>query len=283
VSTVQRYWAGALQRLRAEVDIFSSLLEHYGERGRANELAFAQVLERFLPSRWAVGTGIVVDRHGRQSRQMDIVIFERSDEAAIFAQSTQLLHPVETVIACVEIKTTLAKHDIEVDFKDKKASLAALDPAPDYVGPLFLLVAYNAEVSPAALAGLLHSAVDARPDIACVLSRCTVAGTREALDLDAAEYSVGSCLQQLFDEDGRFTGDFARTDSHERQVVSGGVLVPVVRREDGERFIGDPGRALLLVMEALSRTGAVRRGQRPPVLSVYLDDMARARLEIEPA
>jgi hypothetical protein len=281
-SNVQRYWAGVLQRLRAEVDVFSSLVRHYGERGRANELAFAQVLERFLPARWAVGTGVLVDRHGRQSRQMDIVVYERSDQPAIFAQTTQLLHPVETVVACIEVKTTVTKKDVETDLEAKLSSIAELAPADGYSRPLFILVAYKSQPSPQSLGELfIAPKQDKRVDLACVLNWCMLAGTAETLGQEAL-YRVGNCLMQERDGAGKPTGDYIATDSREREIPIDGMLVPVVRRGDA-RYVGDPGRALLLFVEALTRAGATRRGQPAPILSSYLDAEARELLDIEAA
>jgi hypothetical protein len=283
VSTVQRYWAGVLQRLRTEVDSFSSLVQHYGERGRANELAFAQVLERFLPARWGVGTGMLVDRDGRQSRQMDIVIYERSDQPAIFAQTTLLLHPVETVVACIEIKTTITKNDIETDIEAKRASITELLPADGYLRPLFVLVAYKSAVSPKSLAALLTSpAPDNRVDLACVLSWCLLAGTAEVLGHEG-DYRVGNCLMQQRDGDGKPTGESITTASRDREVLIDGTPLPVIRRETGPRYVGDPGRTLLLFVEALTRVGATRRAHPTPILSSYLEAGARELFEIEVA
>jgi hypothetical protein len=271
MSDVQRYWAGVLQRLRAEVDVLSKLVEHYGERGRANELALAQVLERFLPTRWGVGTGMLVDRHGRQSRQMDLVIFERSDEPALFAQTTLLLFPIETVIACIEVKTTLTSRDVTDDFVQKSESLAELDPADGYPRPIFALVAYDCEPSPQALTELFGPSQ--APELACVLNWCLLAGTGGVLQSDEG-YVVGSCLRRR-DRHGNTTDAPVQTDARDRHVMEDGMVVPVVRHSDGTRYVGDPGRALLLFVEALTRVGAIRRGRPAPILSHYLDADAR--------
>jgi hypothetical protein len=282
MGSLERYWGGVLQRLRAEVDVFSALVEHHGERGRANELALASVLERFLPDRWAVGTGLVVDRHDVQSRQMDIVIYERSDQAALFAQATELLHPVETVIACIEVKTTVTKRDIERDFAAKRSSLADLTPSAGFERPFLVLLAYNSEPSPETLASLLQAGTPKdHVDLACVLEWCLLGGTAEMLACEK-EYSVGNCVLQEVDETGRATGDFVETNTTERQALNDGMLVPVVRRSDGKRYLGDPGRTLLLFLEALLRVGAKRHGQPTPIVSEYLEPSARTLLEVHP-
>lgn len=266
MDALERYWSGVLQRLRADADVFSGLIEHYGERGRANELALARIFEAFLPSRWDVGTGIVIDATGTQSRQTDIVIFDQSEEPAFFAQTTHLLHPVETVVAAVEVKTTLTKDDLATDFPQKWDAIAELSSSNGR-RPLQALIAYDCEVSPSTLASELTARGENRaPDLVCVLSRCIVGGSAEALGHD--RYRVGACLKR--NESNLYV---MATDNN--AIVQDGLVVPSVRHSDGKRYLGDPGRALLLFMEALTRLGASRRGHLPPVLSAYLSSNAR--------
>src|SRR4051794_13121380 len=125
MSVVQDYWDGVLQRLRAEVGVFSRLIRHRGEQGRENEAAFARLLTSFVPQRLGVGTGLLIDSKGGSSRQLDIVLFERSDEPAVLAQTNQLLYPVESVVACIEVKTRLSTSEID-DCAAKGASVRML-------------------------------------------------------------------------------------------------------------------------------------------------------------
>ena len=278
MSVVERYWGGILQRLRAEVDVLSQLIEHRGEKGRANELALAQVLERFLPSRWSVGTGILIDSHGRSSRQMDIVIHETSDEPRVLAQTAQVLFPIETVVACVEVKTTLQTDDVVLDFAAKREALGALKSTTNQT-PLFALLAYNCEPSPDTIARRLREQEvrGLAPDLACILNWCALAGSTEVLG--SAGYIVGNCLLQRRGDDGGWDQAYVETESEGRAVVHDGALLPVIRR-DGRRYVGDPGRALLLFMEGLARASAARRGTPPPTLSAYLSADARTLSEI---
>lgn len=75
-STLQ-YYRGIVQQLRAEVDSINSLFKHQGIKGDGNETALRDLLIKFIPKRYGVGTGIVIDRHGNQSRQCDIIIYDK--------------------------------------------------------------------------------------------------------------------------------------------------------------------------------------------------------------
>ncbi|MGH3686103.1 MAG: DUF6602 domain-containing protein [Pseudonocardiaceae bacterium] len=142
---VEEYWDGVLRRLQAEVDIFARLVRHQGERGRENELAFVRLLEGLVPKRYGLGSGMLIDSGDRFAKQTDIVVFDQSNGPTILAQTTQLLFPVEQVRVCVEIKTTLTKEEIK-DCGKKKAALLSLKPTGGDNYPLFVVLAYHADL-----------------------------------------------------------------------------------------------------------------------------------------
>jgi len=65
------------------------------------------LLEEFIPKRFGVGTGVVIDRDGGQSNQQDIVIYDAFLYPSLFALASVHLFPVDIVCATIEIKTTL--------------------------------------------------------------------------------------------------------------------------------------------------------------------------------
>ena len=76
VNIIEQYYRGITQQLRSEVDFINSLFQHQGVKGEGNEEILRDLLRRFIPKRYGVGTGIVIDRHGNQSRQSDIIIYD---------------------------------------------------------------------------------------------------------------------------------------------------------------------------------------------------------------
>jgi hypothetical protein len=281
MSVVQTYWGGVLQRLRAEVDVFSRLVTHHGERGRANELALARVLERLLPRRFEVGTGLAIDSHGAVSKQNDIVLAERSDEPAVLAQTTELLHPIETVLACIEVKTQLQSAHIEEALAQKQA-LLALTPARSHPDgsrhPLFAMLAFQSAVRPAQISDLLAEGAPAdRPDLLCVLRPGILAAERNLISRDSSEtHSVGLVLLAEQNEQGETTGDYLFRDpsGSEMTVFQDGSVYPLVKYQDGFA-VSDSGRALLLFVEALMWRMARMQKRDDPVLTYYLDEGAR--------
>jgi hypothetical protein len=279
---VEQYWTGVLQRLQAEVEVFSKLVGHQGEKGRANELAFANLLGALLPRRFGIGTGMVIDHKDGQSSQMDIVVFEQSDQPTLLAQTTQLLHPVETVHGCVEVKTTLATDDLK-DFVKKRASLTTLEPLADHGCPLFLLLAYNSGIAPKTLAKWLAEApAGEAPDLVCVIGDALIGSGGDGLGAGSAG-RVGRVLLQERDSTGnRLETYVLATQPTELTEARDGRLHPVVDH-DGSRYLAEPARALLLFVEALLRLLGDRGATKPSVISGYVGAEARQLAWIAPA
>ncbi|MEA2378458.1 MAG: hypothetical protein QOD13_2365 [Thermoleophilaceae bacterium] len=268
---VEEYWAGVLARLQAEVDVFARLVRHKGEQGRENEAALARLLGSFVPRRFGIGTGLVIDASDRTSRQMDLVVFEQSDEPAVLAQTTQLLYPVEAVVACIEVKTTIRKDELE-DCARKKASISELEPRRTHPDgsrhPLFFVLGYSAALLPASIYRALQDIDPSeRPDVISVLEPGVLAGRTEALQqLAADDYAGGLVL--LRDKTGTPINGTPR--GSDMMAEHEGRLYPLVKYRD-EYVLVDPARNLLLFAEALVRLLADQQGRREPVLTHYLD------------
>ncbi len=268
---------GVLQRLRAEVDVFARLVQHMGERGRMNELALTQLLESFVPSRIGVGTGVLFDSHDEQGPQTDVVLFDRANQPAVMAQTTQVLFPIEVATACVEVKTTLTSSAVK-DCLDKRARLHKLEPLEGEGAsaghPPFVVLSYDAGFQSAQAAIDSFGRVPEQlPELLCILEVGLVAGRGDLIGPGApAEWACGLALSQ--EDDG--AGGWKLVDvepKHERVEVAG-QLVAVVEH-DGQVHAADPGRALLLFAEALARLAAERSGAPAPVLSRYLTARVR--------
>ncbi len=104
---VAQYYRGIAQKLRSEVDLVNSLFKHQGLKGEGNETVLRELLKRFIPRRYGVGTGVVIDRDGGQSHQCDVVIYDTFLYPSLFALTSIQLFPVEVVYGVIEVKTTL--------------------------------------------------------------------------------------------------------------------------------------------------------------------------------
>ena len=82
-------------------------LTHKLTKGELRELFVSRVLKSFLTNQFGMGSGVVINREGQQSRQTDIVIYDNRIILPFIKEQTIGVYPAESVIATVEIKTTL--------------------------------------------------------------------------------------------------------------------------------------------------------------------------------
>lgn len=104
---IAQYYQGITQRLRSEVDSINTLFHHQGVKGEGNETVLRDLITQFIPKRYGVGTGVVIDRFGNQSRQCDIVIYDTFHYPSLLSLATVHLFPIDIVYATIEVKTTL--------------------------------------------------------------------------------------------------------------------------------------------------------------------------------
>lgn len=103
--TFKIYYTGVLKRLKAEIDLLNDIIPHALTKGQNNEESLKNVIKNLIPSKYSIGSGIIIDSFGERSRQCDIIIYDNTTYPNLFNQSSNSIFPVETVIACIEIKT----------------------------------------------------------------------------------------------------------------------------------------------------------------------------------
>ena len=68
-----------------------------------------QFLRPYLPARYAVSSGLIVDLHGTESRQQDLMIYDGLGAPVLLdLDSDKILFP-ESVYATIEVKSSLAR------------------------------------------------------------------------------------------------------------------------------------------------------------------------------
>ncbi|SRX75347.1 DUF6602 domain-containing protein [Aequorivita antarctica] len=73
----------------------------------------------FLPERYLVKQGHIINSKGKVSNQFDIIIFDRLSTPKFFeSKDNTVFYPIESVLAVGEIKKTLRKNDL-IDFGKK--------------------------------------------------------------------------------------------------------------------------------------------------------------------
>jgi len=123
---LDHYFLSIYNKLEADALLFNRKLPHAGLVGSENEKALAELLRLFLPPRFGVeNSGIVIDRHGGESKQCDIIIFDNWN----FPSYLKKVFPVELVYGVIEVKTNITAAEAKIAI-DNLESVAQLDFHP---------------------------------------------------------------------------------------------------------------------------------------------------------
>lgn len=88
-------------------------ISHAGTHGSVNEDHWIEVFRAYLPNRYEVATGIVIDSLGNHSDQIDIIIFDRHFTPTLLDQQNHRYIPAEAVYAVFESKPHFDKSYLE--------------------------------------------------------------------------------------------------------------------------------------------------------------------------
>ena len=98
-------------RLKSEA-IRRDFATHRPSAGDNREDLVEVFLKDHLPKKFGVSTGLVISSEGMFSNQADLVIVDDQNNAPLYPNSTNKLWPVETVLALIEVKTSLSPSEI---------------------------------------------------------------------------------------------------------------------------------------------------------------------------
>ena len=105
--------------LQVKLELSSQSISHAGTMGSVNEEHFISVLRKYLPNRYAIDTGIVIDSKGSTSHQIDVIIYDKQYTPTLLDQKSHRYIPAEAVYALFEVKPTINKQYL--DYAGEKA------------------------------------------------------------------------------------------------------------------------------------------------------------------
>lgn len=82
-------------------------INHNGQKGALREGALREVLIKYLPKKYGVTTGVIVDSKGTQSNQQDIILYDIATCPVLVNEEELRMIPVESVYATIEVKSSL--------------------------------------------------------------------------------------------------------------------------------------------------------------------------------
>lgn len=90
----------------------TSVIRHASGKGNAREAELRRFLIDYLPRRYAVGQGQIIQSENRISRQSDIVIYDADHCPRLLADSAHSFYPIESVYGTVEVKSNLSSEEL---------------------------------------------------------------------------------------------------------------------------------------------------------------------------
>jgi hypothetical protein len=106
---MRQAFVGVQSELELKLKRAAQSISHSGTQGSVNEDHWIDVFRDYLPNRYEVATGFVIDSLGRRSQQIDIVVFDRHFTPTLLDQQKHRYIPVEAVYAVFEAKPHLDK------------------------------------------------------------------------------------------------------------------------------------------------------------------------------
>ena len=111
--------------LRSKLELSKRSIVHDATLGEVNENHFIDVLRRYLPNRYCVDSGFVIDSFGHTSDQIDAIVFDRVYTPTLLDQYGHLFVPAEAVYGVFEVKPSFNKEYLNYA-ADKAASVRKL-------------------------------------------------------------------------------------------------------------------------------------------------------------
>jgi hypothetical protein len=110
---VGKYFDDVTETMRLKFRGWEQDLPHEGEKGGLRERRVTDFLKSILPSRYGIGSGHIIDKHGNSSGQIDIVVYDALDGIRLPSDEYYSLFPCECVYAAIEVKSTLTASEGE--------------------------------------------------------------------------------------------------------------------------------------------------------------------------
>ncbi len=122
VSWLRETFAKVQANLQGQMELATQSISHAGTMGSVNEEHWLDIFRSYLPNRYDVATGIVIDSLGNRSHQIDVLVFDRHFTPTLLDQKNHRYIPAEAVYAMFECKPAIDKAYIEYA-KEKAASV----------------------------------------------------------------------------------------------------------------------------------------------------------------
>ena len=114
------------EKMKLDFADLAKLIDHNLTSGEAREEALRKFLHLNLPKRIGISSGFVIDKHGNESKQLDVILYD-NNYGSFFTIGDANFFPCEVVIAVGEVKSDIASEKKLIDALEKIKSAKLLD------------------------------------------------------------------------------------------------------------------------------------------------------------
>ena len=145
---IQKHTSALIKGLIEEADALKNL-DQTSLIGRLRELFIAKILSKFLTSQFGTGTGVIINQKGEQSKQIDIIIYDKRILPPFVQEEKVGVYPAECVMAVIEVRSWISKEIIK-EYSDSAKKLygeiynpaSSLFYSPPKLKPLYSLIGF---------------------------------------------------------------------------------------------------------------------------------------------
>ncbi|QCJ42583.1 hypothetical protein FAY30_12060 [Bacillus sp. S3] len=102
----------AAKKMQIDFEEVTENINHMGERGSSREEILLSYLRKYIPNKYEMNNGVIIDATGEQSRQQDIIIYDSFNSPVLLNMQSTKMVPIESVFSVIEVKSSLNKTEI---------------------------------------------------------------------------------------------------------------------------------------------------------------------------
>jgi hypothetical protein len=111
--TVRDLMLAKQEEMESALSANRRVMPHEGEKGAAAELRWRDMLAEYLPRRYSVRSGFVIDHIGGVSEQIDVIVHDAQYSPFLFQAGTSCFVPAESIYAVFDAKQEISKATVE--------------------------------------------------------------------------------------------------------------------------------------------------------------------------
>lgn len=139
------------KKMQVDIDEITSEIEHRVVKGTSREEIIINFLKQYLPLKYSIETGIIIDSNGYQSNQQDIIIYDNNVTPRFLNYKSEKLVPIESVRCVLEIKSELNTEELKKAFTNiyntRKLEKCFFNKKTSLSYPFGLIIAYHSSIT----------------------------------------------------------------------------------------------------------------------------------------